>query len=203
MGRYLELAKAVESADVCGKAIHPSQFGEIGLKSEVEQVSPLGGTKFDSDRECEKSEICEIIPAASVATCPPGGRAVLLQVPDGVPAEWVQGVADLLAMPPHPDWPPAAWEVLREDALTFLKDWAAQAHAFGWDPLNLFAVHGEAPIARPDGMGLVPLLGGRPVVAITEASAAIAAVSGGTLTYHKRTAWPPGCCLIWALKGLT
>jgi hypothetical protein len=199
MGRYLDLAKAIKTAEPCGKMAFMPQSGEIGLKSEVEQVSPLGSTKFDSDRECEKSELCEIIPAAGVATCPSGGRAVLLQVPDGVPSEWVQGVADLLAMPAHPDWPEPKWKTLREDALTFLKDWAAQAHALGWEALDLFSVHAEAPHARLDGMGLVPLLGGRPVVALTEDSAAIGAESGGTLTFRRHRGWPPGRCLIWEL----
>ena len=127
------------------------------------------------------------------------GRAVLLQVPDGVPAEWVQGVANLLAMTPHPDWPEAGWKILQEDALAFLRDWAAQAHALGWEALDLFGVHAEAPHARLDGMGLVPLLSGRPVVALTEDSAAIKANSGGTLTFRRHRAWPPGRCLIWEL----
>jgi hypothetical protein len=89
MGRYLDLAKAIKTAELCGKWAFPAQSAALGLKSEEEQVSPLGSTKFDSDRECEISELCEIIPAAGVAACPPGGHAVLLQVPDGVPAEWV------------------------------------------------------------------------------------------------------------------
>ena len=113
------------------------------------------------------------------------------------PAEWVQGVADLLAMPAHPDWPEAVWKTLQEDALAFLKDWAAQSYALGWDALDLFGVHADAPHARLDGMGLVNLLGGRSVVALTGDSAAIRADSGGTLTYRKRAVWPVGCCLVW------
>ena len=132
--------------------------------------------------------------------CPPGGHVVLLQAPDGVPSDWVQGVADLLAMPAHPGRPEGGWKTLQADALTFLKDWAAQAHALGWEALDLFGVHAEAPYARLDGMGLVPLLGGRPVVALTEDSAAIGADSGGTLTFRRRRGWPLGRCLIWDLK---
>jgi hypothetical protein len=128
-------------------------------------------------------------------------RAVLLQAPYGVPEPWVQGVADLLVAPPHPDWPEPGWKILQSDALTFLKDWAAQAHALGWDGLDLFGVHGEAPHARLDGMGLVPLLSGRPVVALTAASAAIKANSGGVLTFRRHRAWPPGRCLIWELES--
>ena len=115
--------------------------------------------------------------------------------------DWVQGVADLLAMPAHPDWPEPKWRSLREDALTFLKDWAAQAHALGWNGLDLFGVHADAPHARLDGMGLVPLLGGQPVVALTEDSATIKAGSGGTLTFLRRRAGQPGRCLIWELEG--
>ena len=84
-------------------------------------------------------------------------RAVLLQAPDGVPETWAQGVADLLAMPAHPDWPEPRWKTLQQDALVFLRDWAAQANAFGWDGLDLFGVHAEAPHVRLDGKGLVPL----------------------------------------------
>ena len=102
-------------------------------------------------------------------------------------------------MPAHPDWPEAGWTTLQEDALALLRGWAAQAHALDWGGLDLFGVHAEAPHARLDGMGLVPLLGGRPVLALTEDTAAINAASGGTLTFLRRRAWPPGRCLIWEL----
>jgi hypothetical protein len=67
------------------------------------------------------------------------------------------------------------------------------------EALDLFGVHAEAPHARLDGMGLVPLLGGHPVVALTEDSAAIGAESGGTLTFHRPMEWPQGRCLICEL----
>ncbi len=129
----------------------------------------------------------------------PGAHAVLLQGPDGVPDAWVQGVADLLAMPPHPDWPEPRWRTLQEDTLAFLGEWACQAHRLGWDTPDLFGVHNEAPHARFDGMGLVPLLDGRPIVAITKDSAVITVASGGVQIYRRRATWPEGCCLIWEL----
>jgi hypothetical protein len=48
-------------------------------------------------------------------------------------------------------------------------------------------------------MGLVPLLNGRPVLALTEDSAAIKTASGGSLTFRRRGAPPPERCLIWEL----
>ncbi len=131
--------------------------------------------------------------------CLPDGHVILLQVADGVPETWTRGVVNLLVASPHPDWSEAGWKTLQEDALMFLRDWAIQAHRLGWDTLDLFGVDAEASFDRLDGMGLVPLLGGRPVVALTENSAVINAASGGTLTYRRRKVWPPGCCLLWEL----
>ena len=139
--------------------------------------------------------------ATDLADCPPGGLAVLLQVPDGVPEAWAQGVVDLLVMPAHPDWPEAQWKTLQEDALVFLQNWAGQAHALGWDALDLFGSHAEAPFARLDAAGLVLLLGGRSVAALTEDSAAMNARSGGTLTFRRPRVPPPGRCLVWELAG--
>ena len=207
MGRYLDLAKAVKSPAFCEKWPLQPCLGEIEPKCE-------GSTQFEPDTGYERNELNEkrsgtqsyekneIRSAPDLAICLPGGHAVLLQIPDGVPADWAQGVADLLAMPPHPTWPEPGWKTLREDALRFLKDWAAQAHAFGWEALDLFGVHAVASRARLDGMGLVPLLDGRPVVALSEDSAAITACSGAMMTYRRKKAWPPGRCLIWELEGL-
>ncbi len=128
-------------------------------------------------------------------------RAVLLAIPDGVPETWVQGVGDLMVVPPHPAWTDAGWKALREDALRFIQDWAGQAHGLGWDALDLFGVHRTKPTARLDCMGLVPLLKNRPVVVITENSAAIRSVSGGTLTFRRHESPPPERCLIWELAA--
>ncbi len=205
MGRYLDLAKAVKSPAFCEKWPLQPCLGEIEPKCE-------GSTQFEPDTGYERNELNEkrsgtqsyekneIRSAPDLAICLPGGHAALLQVPDGVPVDWVQGVADLLAMPPHAAWPEPAWRVLREDALTFLKDWAAQADALGWDALALFGVHAAAPHARLDGMGLVPLLGGRPVIALTEDAVGIRAGSGGTQTFRRHRSPPPGRCLVWELE---
>ena len=160
-----------------------------------------------SDRECETSELSEIGPGTADrqgSTCPadaarPLRRAVLLQAPEGAPVEWVQGVANLLAAPAPMAWKAEAWKVLQDDALAFLQQWAAQAHRLGWAGLDLFGVHPTAPVARLDGMGLVVLLQGRPVVALTEDSATIKAASGRTLTYRRHPCPPAGRCLVWNL----
>ncbi len=50
-------------------------------------------------------------------------------------------------------------------------------------------------------MGLVPLLNGRPVLALTEDSAAIKAASSATLTFRRHKASPAEQCLVWKLAG--
>jgi hypothetical protein len=197
MGRYLDLARDARAAGNCGKEAVSTPQWEEKARSRF-----LAGKGYEINELNEKSpprQHYEINEKRSAAVCPPGGRAVLLQVPDGVPPDWVRGVADLLTTSTHPHWPEPKWKALQEDALAFLRDWAAQAHALGWEALDLFGVHAEAPHARLDGVGLVPLLSGRPVVALTEDSAAIKANSGGTLTFRRQRAWPLGRCLIWEL----
>ncbi len=125
---------------------------------------------------------------------------MLLAVPDGVPEEWVQGVADLMVMPPHPDWKDGDWHTLKDDARRFLQEWASQARRLGWESADLFGVHPTKPTVRFDCMGLVPLLRGRAVLALTDDSAAIKTASGGSLTFRKRAAPPAERCLIWELS---
>ncbi len=131
----------------------------------------------------------------------PPARPAVVAVPNDVPAHWVQGVADLMLAPRHPDWPQQRWAILQQDARQFLREWAAQAHRLGWDGLDLFGVHRSRPIARVDCVGLVPLLRGRAVLALTDDSAAIKAASGGSLTFCKRAAPPTERCLVWERQG--
>jgi hypothetical protein len=88
----------------------------------------------------------------------------------------------------------------------FLSLWREQAEALGWSTADLF---GLAPVperrpanyrrlSRYDLTGLLWLLKGRPVVALTETTAAIQTRSGAILTYrkhHKPALGPLGDCL--------
>jgi hypothetical protein len=93
-----------------------------------------------------------------------------------------------------PDYLDAAeWQQAIADAETFVSEWGAQAQARGWSPADLFGLHAppEKPAAtyrrlsRYDETGLIWLLQGRPVVALTETEAIIRAPSGANLTYRK------------------
>ena len=130
----------------------------------------------------------------------PVARVVLLAVPPGVPETWTQGVADLLAMPCPASCPAERWETLREDAYTFLRDHAAQAHALGWTGYDLFGVHPVKPWVRFDSMGLVPLLNGARVAALSDIEAVIEKPSGAHMTFPRRGQVPDETCLVWSLE---
>jgi hypothetical protein len=76
----------------------------------------------------------------------------------------------------------------------------ARAEAFGWTERELFGLHPvpERPAAnysrlsRLDGVGLIWLLHGRPVIALTQTAATILAPSGASLMYHRHSKPEPG-----------
>jgi hypothetical protein len=88
---------------------------------------------------------------------------------------------------------PADWEWALADGRVFLSAWGKQAEALGWTAVDLF---GLAPVperptanyrrlARYDLTGLIWLLKGRPVVALTGDSAAIQQPTGSVLRYRR------------------
>jgi hypothetical protein len=103
------------------------------------------------------------------------------------------------------------WKQAVRDADAFLETWAETAHALGWtarDLFGLFPVPAHAGpsfrrLSRYDATGLIWLLRGRPVVALTADEAAIQGVSSVTVyRKHNKPALGPvgdslddfGCC---------
>jgi hypothetical protein len=85
------------------------------------------------------------------------------------------------------------WHVATSDADRFLETWGEQAAALGWTVTDLF---GLAPVpdqpapfwgrlSRYDQTGLVWLLRGRPVIAITSTTAAIQRSPLGVTVYRR------------------
>jgi hypothetical protein len=72
------------------------------------------------------------------------------------------------------------------DAEAFLRRWGAQAAALGWQADDLFGLDPVAPLRRYDKMGLIWLLHGQPVVALTAGTATIRTSSGGAVTFYRR-----------------
>lgn len=88
----------------------------------------------------------------------------------------------------------ADWQQAVEDGRRFLTRWGEQAAALGWVETDVFSLppvpKNPHPmwrrLARVDELGLVWLTHGKPVIALTSDSAAIAASGGGKLHYYKK-----------------
>jgi hypothetical protein len=117
---------------------------------------------------------------------------------------WADGVGRLAAMPPPRTYPPQAWQRLIIDAERFLDRWAAQAHRLGWPGWEIFGCCRHAPWGRIQGMGLVLLLHGRELAALTATEAVIRSRTGARQTYRRRPRdplCPAERCLVWELDG--
>jgi hypothetical protein len=85
------------------------------------------------------------------------------------------------------------WQLAVEDGRRFLARWGEQAEALGWTARDLFGL--DTPPAKPhpsysrlsryDATGLIWLLRGRPVIALTEATAAIQNPTGAVTVYRR------------------
>jgi hypothetical protein len=92
------------------------------------------------------------------------------------------------------------WEAAVEDGRRFLTQWGEQAETLGWTARDLFGLASVPDQPRPnyrrlsgyDETGLIWLLRGRPVLALTARTAEIEGQTGTVTIYrrHKTGAWP-------------
>ena len=114
----------------------------------------------------------------------------------GVPRAWVEGMARLLDMPAPPTVTARRWRVFIEDCDKFIDRWGKQAASLGWGAMDLFGMSIGCPLGRVDLAGLVWLLDGRDVVALTAATATIRTASGALQTFRRVEA-QPGQRIAW------
>ena len=86
-----------------------------------------------------------------------------------------------------------AWQQAAADGRYFLSKWGAQAEVLGWTVNDLFGLHQPAGVphlryqrlSRYDCTGLIWLLRGLPVVALTDTGAAIQNPTGSIAVYRR------------------
>jgi hypothetical protein len=90
---------------------------------------------------------------------------------------------------------PLRWHEAVKDGHRWLAEWGEQAEALGWTAHDLFGLH-EVPtrphpsyqrLSRYDCTGLIWLLRGCPVVALTATTATIKSAIGNITTYRRRS----------------
>lgn len=97
-------------------------------------------------------------------------RAALVEQDGGIPRLFAEAFARLQQSCPA-GVPEARWRQFIDDGGLFLDRWGAEALEFGWTVRDVFGLDHGKPLARLDRMGLVWLLKGRQVVALTDRAA--------------------------------
>jgi hypothetical protein len=111
-----------------------------------------------------------------------------------------EGLARLDPGSPPCDVPMTRWVHFIDDCRRFLDDgWANCAERLGWTPLDLFSCDSTKPLVRINRAGLLWLLNGRQLLALSADAAAIATANGGYLTLQRRKR-EPGGVLAWELS---
>jgi hypothetical protein len=101
---------------------------------------------------------------------------------------------------PPCDIPHTRWARFIDDSGRFLASgWVDRAVALGWTALDLFGCDRIKPYARIDRMGLLWLLHGQDLLALSADAAAISTPAGGSLTFRKISHHLPGRVLAWQL----
>ena len=118
---------------------------------------------------------------------------------DLLPVEWIEGVSLLAAIARPASIRAPRWQQIIADADRFLGDWAAKASALGWETVDVFGAHPTHPIQRLDCAGLILLLRGDALLAITAVTARIRSRSGAETTYYRRP--QPSAVPLWALAS--
>jgi hypothetical protein len=136
--------------------------------------------------------------ATSVGPDGVGCRVEIVELPQ---AGRYRKVFGILQLRPPDLIPVDRWRQCMRDGSKFLAVWGEQAEALRWTSADLFGLHTppEQPhpsysrLSRYDETGLIWLLQGRPVVALTEASAAIQNPTGAITVYprHNKPALGP------------
>ena len=91
----------------------------------------------------------------------------------------------------------ARWQQVVADAGRFLRDSGPQASALGWTTLDIFGAHPTHPIQRIDCAGLILLLHGDELVALTVETGHIRTRTGAPMTFPRRRR--PGAVPLWEL----
>jgi hypothetical protein len=96
--------------------------------------------------------------------------------------------------------PPARWRRFVDDARWFLDSPLCPiAATFGWGSLDLFGCDRDRPFARIDDAGLLWLLNGENLIALTEFTATIKIGTGARQTYRRKVP-QPSRVLAWELE---
>jgi hypothetical protein len=128
-------------------------------------------------------------------------RAAIIEYDGAVPRQWAEALARLDPTKPPGEVPAKRWVRFIDDCGQFLDcGWGSRADALGWGPLDLFGCDRERPFARIDRAGLLWLINGGKLVALTTETATIETQTGHRQTCQRRPVEIGSVVLAWDLN---
>ena len=126
-------------------------------------------------------------------------RAAVVEYDGRIPCAGAEGFARLNPDRPSGGVPAKRWLTFVTDVGRFLDSpFCGVAAALGWGPHDLFGCDRDRPLARIDQAGLLWLLNGDRLVALSENTATIERRTGARQTYRRKPSGP-GRVLAWEL----
>jgi hypothetical protein len=134
-------------------------------------------------------------PTAAYQAASPECSVTVIELPQ---AQRYRRTFAALQMKPPALVPVERWQRCVEDGKRFLAKWGEQAESLGWTSADLFGLHtppdkphpSYSRLSRYDASGLIWLLQGRQVIALTEATATIRNPTTGNITVFRKNNRP-------------
>jgi hypothetical protein len=166
---------------VCGAAGDLWSFDEVLVHRECARFLPKPG-------------LAEPSAAYQAVSAEPDGTACKVEIVELAAGGRYRKVFAHLQLRPPALIDVGRWRQCVEDAKGFLAKWGEQAEQLGWSSIDLFGLHPPPTkphpsyrrLSRYDATGLVWLLEGRSVVALTADTASIRNPDTGAVTVYRR-----------------
>jgi hypothetical protein len=115
-------------------------------------------------------------------------RAAILEYDShNIPRVWAEGFTRLDPDRPPADVPRRRWLAFIDDCGRFLDGgFAARAAALGWGSFDVFGCDRDRPFARIDRAGLLWLLNGNRLIALSQNTATVETGTGTRQTWHRK-----------------
>ena len=200
MGAYRKFNDALRNH------VHPPDPPKASNPPNVpDQVCPTRrtlGVLAGLDGAAGETENSHAVSVGTPATWGEAGeeRAAIVEHEGNIPRAWAEGFARLNPDRAPGDVPLKRWQRFVDDVGLFLDSpFCAVAAALGWGPVDLFGCDRDRPFARIDQAGLLWLLNGDKLGALSENTATIETRTGARHTYRRKLD-ALGRVLAWELR---
>jgi hypothetical protein len=199
---------AVIGEDNRDRATLAGLAGLAGATAEIEipAKAPAGADLAPRDKNQDRwGAPAKIANDANPASAPSWGkaeeeRAAIIEHDGRIPRAWAEGFARLHPDRPAGDVPLRRWQAFIDDVGRFLDSpFCAVASALGWTAYDVFGCDRDRPFAQIDQEGLLWLLNGDRLIALSENTATVERRTGARQIFRRQPLAVGDAVLAWEL----